>query len=190
MRRRPSRLVTATAAVIVAVPVVAGCEAKVYGTPPEPAGPQLTVVAPHGHHGPAAGSPARRACRHLRRPGRHGPGRPPPTPRRPAPTSRPSCSTATPARPSPTATARQCPSPRWSSCSSPTTCCCRKSKGQTQLSPADRSALDAMLRSSDDSAAESVLEPQRRQRDHLAGHRAVRVGRDDDALQRALVQHA
>ena len=37
MRRRPSMLVTATAAVIVAVPVVAGCEAKVYGTPPEPA---------------------------------------------------------------------------------------------------------------------------------------------------------
>jgi hypothetical protein len=42
--RRPTRLVTATVAVSVAVAVVAGCEAKVYGTPP----PQLTVVAPIG----------------------------------------------------------------------------------------------------------------------------------------------
>lgn len=46
--RRPKRLVTATAATVVAVAAVAGCEAKVYGTPPEPAGPQLTVVAPIG----------------------------------------------------------------------------------------------------------------------------------------------
>jgi len=36
MRRRPSKFVTATAAVIMAVPVVAGCEAKVYGTPRSP----------------------------------------------------------------------------------------------------------------------------------------------------------
>ncbi len=45
MRRRPSRLVAVTAAVL----AVAGCEAKVYGTPPvDPAAPQLTVVAPQG----------------------------------------------------------------------------------------------------------------------------------------------
>ena len=45
MRRRPSRLVAVTAAVL----AVAGCEARVYGTPPvDPAAPQLTVVAPQG----------------------------------------------------------------------------------------------------------------------------------------------
>jgi hypothetical protein len=45
MRRRPSRLVAATAAVL----AVAGCEARVYGAPPvDPAAPQLTVVAPQG----------------------------------------------------------------------------------------------------------------------------------------------
>ncbi|OBI79631.1 hypothetical protein [Mycobacterium sp. E740] len=51
MRRRPSRLVSATAAIVVAVPIVAGCEAKVYGTPPERA-PHLTVVVPQGTKAP------------------------------------------------------------------------------------------------------------------------------------------
>lgn len=55
--RRPLRLVTATAAVVVAVPVLAGCEAKVYGTPPGPARPQLTVVAPIGTVAPLAQAP-------------------------------------------------------------------------------------------------------------------------------------
>jgi Beta-lactamase enzyme family len=57
MRRRPSRLGTAIAAVVIAVPVVAGCEAKVYGTPPEAAAPQLTVVAPMGTKAPLPESP-------------------------------------------------------------------------------------------------------------------------------------
>jgi len=57
MRPRPSRLVTATAAIILAVPVVSGCEAKVYGTPPEPTGPQLTVVAPLGSLAPLPEAP-------------------------------------------------------------------------------------------------------------------------------------
>ena len=57
MRRRASRLVTATAAVVIAVPIVAGCEAKVYGTPPEPAGPLLTVVAPQGSMAPLPEAP-------------------------------------------------------------------------------------------------------------------------------------
>src|SRR6202022_1472907 len=57
MRRRPSRLVTASAAVIIAIPLVAGCEAKVYGTPPEAAGTQLTVIAPMGTAAPLPGSP-------------------------------------------------------------------------------------------------------------------------------------
>ncbi|HKP40384.1 hypothetical protein [Mycobacterium sp.] len=52
MRGRPSRLVTATVAIVAAMPVIAGCEAKVYGEPPEPAGPQLTVIAPMGTMAP------------------------------------------------------------------------------------------------------------------------------------------
>lgn len=46
--RRPSVLLTAAAASVVAAVVVAGCEARVYGTPPTPEVPHLTVVAPHG----------------------------------------------------------------------------------------------------------------------------------------------
>ena len=66
----------------------------------------------------------------------------------------------------------------------------QESRGETKLSPADRAALDVMLRSSDDSAAENILEPQWRQRDHLPGHRAVRVDGHDEALQRKLGRHA
>jgi hypothetical protein len=50
-------LVTAIAAVVIAVPLASGCEAKVYGTPPEPAGPQLTVIAPMGTKAPLPESP-------------------------------------------------------------------------------------------------------------------------------------
>jgi hypothetical protein len=57
MRRRPSVLLTATAVVMVAVPVVAGCEAKVYGRPPEPPAPQMTVAAPQGTEVPIADAP-------------------------------------------------------------------------------------------------------------------------------------
>ena len=57
MRRRLSKLVTVLSAVVVGLPVVAGCEAKVYGTPPEPAGPQLTVVAPQGRMAPLPEAP-------------------------------------------------------------------------------------------------------------------------------------
>jgi Beta-lactamase enzyme family len=57
MRRGPSRLVRATAAVIVAVPVVAGCEAKVYGNPPEPTGAPLVVIAPQGTMAPLPEAP-------------------------------------------------------------------------------------------------------------------------------------
>jgi hypothetical protein len=45
MRRRPSRLVAVTAAVL----ALAGCEARSYGTPPvDPDAPARTVVAPQG----------------------------------------------------------------------------------------------------------------------------------------------
>ena len=53
MRRRPSSLTTATAAIVSAVLVVAGCEARVYGTPPvDLDAPHLTVVAPQGSLAP------------------------------------------------------------------------------------------------------------------------------------------
>ncbi len=57
MRRRPSKLVTATAIVILTAPVLNGCEARVYGTPPESAGPQLTVVVPQGRMAPLPEAP-------------------------------------------------------------------------------------------------------------------------------------
>jgi hypothetical protein len=57
MRRRRSKLVTVLSAVVVGLPVVAGCEAKVYGTPPEPAVPQWTVVAPQGRMAPLPEAP-------------------------------------------------------------------------------------------------------------------------------------
>ncbi|BBZ61417.1 hypothetical protein [Mycolicibacterium monacense] len=55
--RRPSVLLTATAASVVAAVVVSGCEARVYGTPPAPDGPHLTVVAPQGALAPLPEAP-------------------------------------------------------------------------------------------------------------------------------------
>jgi hypothetical protein len=53
MHRRPSTLLMVSAAAVAVVTVVAGCEAKVYGTPPPaPGGPQLTIVAPQGSMAP------------------------------------------------------------------------------------------------------------------------------------------
>jgi hypothetical protein len=58
MRPRPSRLMTATAASMIAVLVVAGCGARVHGTPPpSPAGPQPTVTAPQGSLAPLPEAP-------------------------------------------------------------------------------------------------------------------------------------
>jgi hypothetical protein len=55
MRRRPSRLVAVTAAML----ALTGCEARVYGTPPpvDPDAPQLTVVAPQGPLAPLPEAP-------------------------------------------------------------------------------------------------------------------------------------
>jgi hypothetical protein len=53
MHRRPPMLLMISAAALVVVTAVAGCEAKVYGTPPaSPAAPQRTVVAPLGSMAP------------------------------------------------------------------------------------------------------------------------------------------
>ena len=52
MFRRPSKLLMGTAVTVAAVTVASGCEARVYGTPPAPATPALTVVAPLGSMAP------------------------------------------------------------------------------------------------------------------------------------------
>jgi hypothetical protein len=153
MRRRPSRLVTATAAVIIAVPIVAGCEAKVYGTPPEPAAPQLTVVAPMGTKAPLPESP----------------------PDEPAVAfeglmSRERQATADAAKAGAKISAvvldRNTGQTVSNGDNTPLPIASvvklfiaddlllQEAKGQTQLSPDDRKMLDVMLRSSDDSAAE------------------------------------
>ena len=174
MRRRPSRLVAVTAAVL----ALTGCEARVYGTPPpvDPDAPQLTVVAPQGPLAPLPEAPPDEPAVVLRRPGRshqagHGRRR-----RQAAPTSPPSCWTATPANWSPTATARPSPSPRWSSCSSPTTCCCRWRRARPTLAgrPQVVRRHAAVLRRQ---RRRGLLEPQRRQRDHHPGRRALRARR-------------
>ena len=54
MRRGPSKLVTAVAVVSAAMLAGCGCEARVYGTPPESA---LTVVVPQGSMAPLPEAP-------------------------------------------------------------------------------------------------------------------------------------
>ena len=154
MRRRSSKLVTALCGVVVAVPVVAGCEAKVYGTPPQPAVPQLTVVVPQGPMAPLPEAPpdepavtfdgldarAKQATVDAANEGAHisvvvmdrntgqivsgGDG-----------------------APFPIASVVKL--------FIADDLLLQESKGQTTLSPADRKSLDVMLRSSDDNAAEN-----------------------------------
>ena len=154
MRRRPSKLLTATAAVIIAVPIVAGCEAKVYGTPPDPTGPQLIVVAPMGTKAPLPESP----------------------PDEPSAVfdglvSREQQATAEAAKAGANISAvvldRSTDQVISNGNGAPTPIASvaklfiaddlllQEAKGQTQLSPEDRKAFDAMLRSSDDGAAEN-----------------------------------
>jgi beta-lactamase class A len=151
--RRPSKLVSATAAVVIAVPLVGGCEAKVYGTTPPPAAPQLTVVAPMGTKAPLPESP----------------------PDEPAATfdglmTREQQATTEAAKAGAKITAvvldRNTGQIISNGDNTPLPIASvvklfiaddlllQESKGQTQLSPADRASLDVMLRSSDDSAAE------------------------------------
>ncbi len=153
MRRRPSRLVTAIAAIAAVVPVVAGCEAKVYGTPPEPAGPQLTVVAPMGTMAPLPEAP----------------------PDQPAATfnglqARAAQASSDAAKAGADISVTVLDRNTGQTISSGNDALpiasvaklfiaddllLQESKGQTQLSPTDRQALDVMLRSSDDNAAEN-----------------------------------
>ena len=57
MRSRPWRLVKTTAALSIATVALGGCEAQVHGAPPDPDGPQLTVVAPLGTAAPLPDQP-------------------------------------------------------------------------------------------------------------------------------------
>jgi hypothetical protein len=153
MRPRPSKLVTATAAVVVAVPLLAGCEAKVYGTPPEAAAPQLTVIAPMGTKAPLPEAP----------------------PDEPAAAfagidARARQATAEAAQAGADITTTILDRNTGQIISNGNTeampiasvvklfiaddLLLQEARGQTQLSPTDRQSLDAMLRSSDDSAAE------------------------------------
>jgi hypothetical protein len=151
MRRGPSKLVTAIAVVSVAVLAGCGCEARVYGSPPEPA---LTVVVPQGSMAPlpevppdqpaaafdGLGERTRQAIDHAAQSGAQmsvvvldrntgqmvsgGDG-----------------------APFPIASVVKL--------FIADDLLLQESKGETELSPADRSALDVMLRSSDDNAAEN-----------------------------------
>jgi Beta-lactamase enzyme family len=57
MRWRPSSRATATAVVMIAALVVSGCEAQSHGTPPDPGTPQVTVVAPQNNSLPMPDAP-------------------------------------------------------------------------------------------------------------------------------------
>lgn len=163
MRRRPRSCVcsplvrarsAAIAAVVVTVAAGTGCEAKVYGTPPEPAGPQLTVVAPLGTMAPAPELP----------------------PDEPTATfdgldvrARQATDDAADAGADITAVVLDRNTDQLVTNGNGTPMpiasvaklfiaddlLLQEAKGQTQLSPTDRKALDVMLRSSDDSAAEA-----------------------------------
>jgi hypothetical protein len=52
MLRRPQKLLMVTALAVTAMTVAAGCEARVYGTTPQPSSAPLTVVAPLGSMAP------------------------------------------------------------------------------------------------------------------------------------------
>lgn len=152
MRRRPPKLLMATAAVVVAVPLVGGCEAKVYGTPPGLPAPQLTVIAPMGSQAPLPEFP----------------------PDQPAATfdgliTREQQATAEAAKAGADISAvvldRSTNQVTSNGNGAPTPIASvaklfiaddllvQEAKGQTQLTPDDREALGVMLRSSDDDAA-------------------------------------
>src|SRR5690349_2342094 len=153
MRRPSPTLVKATAAVAILAPLLAGCEARVYGDTDAPAAPQLTVIAPMGTRAPLPESP----------------------PDEPAATfagldARAKQATADAAKAGADVTitvldrntgqivtnGNNKPMPIASVVKLfiADDLMLQEAKGQTQLSPEDRQSFDAMLRSSDDSAAE------------------------------------
>jgi hypothetical protein len=153
MRRRPSTLITATTAVLAAL-LLASCEAKVYGTPGEKSvPPQMTLVAPQATPYPIPQAPDK------------------PTAVLDGLDARTRQATAEAADDGADITTvvldRKTDQQVSSGNNTPTPVASvaklfiaddlllQEAKGQTQLSPGDRQALDTMLRSSDDDAAEN-----------------------------------
>jgi beta-lactamase class A len=153
MGRRPPTLVTATAAIAIVAPLLAGCEAKVYGDTAASAGPQLTVIAPMGTKAPLPESPPdERAATFA------------------GLDARASQATADAVKAGADVTItvldrntgqlvtngnnKTMPIASVVKLFIADDLLLQEARGQTQLSPDDRQAFDAMLRSSDDSAAE------------------------------------
>ena len=154
MPRRPAKPFTVSAAAVLVAALVAGCEAKVYGDPPAaPNGPQLTVVAPLGSMAPLPEAPPDQpATAFLDLQDRE----------------RQATADAAEAGAEITAAVLDRNTGQMVTNGNDMTIAIASvvklfiaddlllqvAKGQTELSPDDREMLDAMLRASDDSAAE------------------------------------
>lgn len=154
MRRRPSTFLTVTAAGLVAAVVVSGCEARVHGSPPpHPDAPHLTVVAPQGSLAPLPEAP---------------PDEPPASFNGLADRAALATTEAAEAGADITVAILDRNTGELVTNGNGTTIAIasvvklfiaddlllQEADGETELSPDDREALDLMLRSSDDSAAE------------------------------------
>jgi len=156
MRRRPSNMATATAAIMAAVLVVTGSDARVYGTPPgDPdTPPELTVIAPQSN-------PARMPEAPPSQPAAAFDGLDARTRQATAEAAKSGADISTVVMDRNTgrivSNGDNQPFPLASVAKLfiADDLLLQESKGQTTLSPADRKSLDVMLRSSDDSAAES-----------------------------------
>jgi Beta-lactamase enzyme family len=155
MRRRPSSRATATAAIVIAALIVSGCEARVYGTPPaESDSPQVTIVAPQNNEAPLPEAP---------------PGQPSAafdgldarTKQAVADAAKSGADISVVVLDRNTGQTvsggdgSSFPIASVVKLFIADDLLLQESKGQTTLSPADRKSLDTMLRSSDDSAAQS-----------------------------------
>ncbi len=155
MRRRPSNMATATAAIVAAVLVVSVCEARGYGTPPgDPDTPEATVVAPQSNPAPMPQAPPNRPAATFD-------GLDARTRQATADAAKSGADISTVVMDRKTgqivSNGDNTPFPLASVAKLfiADDLLLQESKGQTTLSPADRKSLDVMLRSSDDSAAES-----------------------------------
>ncbi len=138
---------------------------------------------------PLPEAPPDAARRHLRRTGRPHHGRPLPTPPRPAPTSRPTVLDRNTGQIVSNGNGKAMPIASVVKLFIADDLLLQESRGQTEALPRRPRGARRHAAGLRRQRGRDVLEPQWRQRDHFAGHRAIRVGRDDDAVQRALVQH-
>jgi hypothetical protein len=149
MRRGPSKLVTVVAVVSAAMLAGCGCEARVYGTPPESA---LTVVVPQGRMAPLPEVPPDEPAATFTGLGER-------IQRAVADAAGADISVVVLDRGTGQLVSGgdggAFPVASVAKLFIADDLLLQESQGKTQLSPADRSALDVMLRSSDDSAAEN-----------------------------------